>query len=171
MQSQVICSKFYWRIKKRKRRLTLFDERDSLLMMLKQHHTTHTKEFQPKSSHSMYLLSIYMFLLLVVESQNFPNLFRNYINTRCKSSVRCLRFCSTTFYNVVIPEWLMRPTNDMIICVMTFQGYTKPREYIVTEWPLKHTVGEFWSLVYDQECSAVVVLLQPPPNSVSAKCI
>lgn len=50
---------------------------------------------------------------------------------------------------------------------MAFQGYTKPREYIVTEWPLKHTVGEFWSLIYDQECSAVVVLLQPPPNSVS----
>lgn len=47
------------------------------------------------------------------------------------------------------------------------QGYTKPREYVVTEWPLKHTVGEFWSLVYDQECSAVVVLCQPPPNSVS----
>lgn len=46
------------------------------------------------------------------------------------------------------------------------QGYTKPREYIVTEWPLKQTVGEFWSLVYDQECSAVVVLCQPPPNSV-----
>lgn len=51
--------------------------------------------------------------------------------------------------------------------IFNFQGYTKPREYIVTEWPLKHTVGEFWSLVYDQECSAVVVLLQPPPNSVS----
>lgn len=47
-----------------------------------------------------------------------------------------------------------------------FQGYTKPREYIVTEWPLKHTLGEFWSLVYDQECSAVVVLCQPPSNSV-----
>lgn len=47
------------------------------------------------------------------------------------------------------------------------KGYTKPREYVVTEWPLKHTVGEFWSLVYDQECSAVVVLCQPPPNSVS----
>ncbi|XP_037044078.1 receptor-type tyrosine-protein phosphatase kappa isoform X2 [Bradysia coprophila] len=46
-------------------------------------------------------------------------------------------------------------------------GYTKPREYIVTEWPMKHTVGEFWSLVYDQECSAVVVLLQPPPNSTT----
>ncbi|CAB3364623.1 Hypothetical predicted protein [Cloeon dipterum] len=40
-------------------------------------------------------------------------------------------------------------------------GYTKPREYIVTEWPLKNTVGEFWSLVYDYECSAVVVLCVP----------
>lgn len=47
------------------------------------------------------------------------------------------------------------------------QGYTKPREYIVTEWPLKQTCGEFWSLVYDHEASAVVVLCQPPHNSVS----
>ncbi|XP_071454736.1 receptor-type tyrosine-protein phosphatase kappa [Hetaerina americana] len=44
-------------------------------------------------------------------------------------------------------------------------GYTKPREYIVTEWPLKNTSGEFWSLVYDYECSAVVVLCNPPHNS------
>ncbi|KAL1502113.1 hypothetical protein ABEB36_007306 [Hypothenemus hampei] len=44
-------------------------------------------------------------------------------------------------------------------------GYTKPREYIVTEWPLKSTLGEFWSLVYDYECSAVVVLCVPPHNS------
>lgn len=46
------------------------------------------------------------------------------------------------------------------------QGYTKPREYIVTEWPLKHTPGDFWSLVYDYECSAVVVLCVPPKDSV-----
>lgn len=44
-------------------------------------------------------------------------------------------------------------------------GYTKPREYIVTEWPVKLTCGEFWSLVYDYECSAVVVLCVPPHNS------
>ncbi|CAH0551471.1 unnamed protein product [Brassicogethes aeneus] len=44
-------------------------------------------------------------------------------------------------------------------------GYTKPREYIVTEWPLKNTCGEFWSLVYDYECSAVVILCVPPNNS------
>nr|CAD7195704.1 unnamed protein product [Timema douglasi] len=47
------------------------------------------------------------------------------------------------------------------------EGYTKPREYIVTEWPLKNTCGEFWSLVYDYECSAVVVLCVPPLNSDS----
>ncbi|KAL1377780.1 hypothetical protein pipiens_016023 [Culex pipiens pipiens] len=44
-------------------------------------------------------------------------------------------------------------------------GYTKPREYIVTEWPLQKTCGEFWSLVYDHECSAIVVLCQPPQLS------
>ncbi|KOB67756.1 Uncharacterized protein OBRU01_17263 [Operophtera brumata] len=44
-------------------------------------------------------------------------------------------------------------------------GYTKPREYIVTEWPLVRTQGEFWSLVYDYECAAVVVLCVPPKNS------
>lgn len=32
---------------------------------------------------------------------------------------------------------------------------------------MKHTLGEFWSLVYDHECAAVVVLCQPPANSVS----
>lgn len=46
-------------------------------------------------------------------------------------------------------------------------GYTKPKEYIVTEWPMKHTLGEFWSLVYDHECAAVVVLCNPPKDSVS----
>lgn len=53
------------------------------------------------------------------------------------------------------------------MCSIIVQGYTKPREYIVTEWPIKHTPGDFWSLVYDYECSAVVVLCLPPRDSVS----
>ncbi|XP_057669092.1 receptor-type tyrosine-protein phosphatase kappa isoform X1 [Diorhabda carinulata] len=44
-------------------------------------------------------------------------------------------------------------------------GYTKPKEYIVTEWPIKSTCGEFWSLVYDYDCSAVVILCVPPQHS------
>lgn len=50
-------------------------------------------------------------------------------------------------------------------------SYTKPKEYVVTEWPLKSTLGEFWSLVYDQECAAVVVLCQPPHSSVCTRKI
>ena len=42
-----------------------------------------------------------------------------------------------------------------------FQGYTHPREYIVTEWPLPTTCSDIWSLVYDHDCSAVVVLCNP----------
>lgn len=57
----------------------------------------------------------------------------------------------------------MASRNDLCLAL---QGYTKPREYIVTEWPLKNTSGEFWSLVYDYECSAVVVLCVPPHGSV-----
>lgn len=40
-------------------------------------------------------------------------------------------------------------------------GYTHPREYIVTEWPLPNTCSDLWSLVYDHDCSAVVVLCNP----------
>merc|ERR1719464_281627 len=40
-------------------------------------------------------------------------------------------------------------------------GYTHPREYIVTEWPLPTTCSDIWSLVYDHDCSAVVVLCNP----------
>jgi len=40
-------------------------------------------------------------------------------------------------------------------------GYTHPREYIVTEWPLPQTCSDIWSLVYDHDCSAVVVLCNP----------
>lgn len=49
----------------------------------------------------------------------------------------------------------------------TTQGYTKPREYIVTEWPVTRSLGEFWSLVYDYECAAVVVLCVPPAGSTN----
>eukprot|EP00096_Caligus_rogercresseyi_P001665 TRINITY_DN127_c0_g2_i1.p1 TRINITY_DN127_c0_g2~~TRINITY_DN127_c0_g2_i1.p1 ORF type:complete len:775 (-),score=125.70 TRINITY_DN127_c0_g2_i1:221-2545(-) len=46
-------------------------------------------------------------------------------------------------------------------------GYTHPREYIVTEWPLPPTCSDIWSLVYDHDCSALVVLCNPPTGSAS----
>ena len=49
-------------------------------------------------------------------------------------------------------------------------GYTHPREYIVAEWPLSNTCSDIWSLVYDHDCSAVVVLCNPT-STVSNVCI
>jgi protein tyrosine phosphatase len=46
-------------------------------------------------------------------------------------------------------------------------GYTHPREYIVTEWPLSNTCSDVWSLVYDHDCSAIVVLCTPSSGTVS----
>ena len=48
-------------------------------------------------------------------------------------------------------------------------GYSRPREYIITEWPLKHTIQDIWSLIYDHDCNTVVVLGGVPPNSSSRK--
>lgn len=67
------------------------------------------------------------------------------------------------FGNCALPS---SPQKTLIYSCYT-QGYTKPREYIVTEWPLRHTCGEFWSLVYDYECAAVVVLCVPPQGSTN----
>uniref|UniRef100_T1KVD1 Protein-tyrosine-phosphatase n=1 Tax=Tetranychus urticae TaxID=32264 RepID=T1KVD1_TETUR len=40
-------------------------------------------------------------------------------------------------------------------------GYTRSREYIVTEWPLAHTIPDCWSLIYDHDCNSVIVLSHP----------
>ncbi|XP_046914794.2 receptor-type tyrosine-protein phosphatase epsilon isoform X2 [Dermatophagoides farinae] len=46
-------------------------------------------------------------------------------------------------------------------------GYSRPREYIVTEWPLKKTMENLWSLIYDHDCNTVVVLGGVPKNDKS----
>lgn len=40
-------------------------------------------------------------------------------------------------------------------------GYTRSKEYIVTEWPMSHTIPDCWSLIYDHDCNSVVVLASP----------
>lgn len=52
------------------------------------------------------------------------------------------------------------------------QGYTRPKEYVVTEWPIKaDVVPDFWSLVYDHDCPAVVVLCNPEKSLVNGKVV
>ena len=57
-----------------------------------------------------------------------------------------------------------------LLCfVTTPKGYLRPREYIVTEFPLKSTISDFWSLVYDHEVTSVVVLCNPSPLEASVR--
>lgn len=44
-------------------------------------------------------------------------------------------------------------------------GYLRSKEFIVTEWPMQHTVPDFWSLVYDHDCNSVVVFCEHPPSN------
>ncbi|XP_077232336.1 uncharacterized protein LOC143868820 [Tasmannia lanceolata] len=44
-------------------------------------------------------------------------------------------------------------------------GYTRSKEYIVTEWPLHKTISDFWSLVYDHDCNSVILLANPSESS------
>lgn len=44
-------------------------------------------------------------------------------------------------------------------------GYNRAREYIVSEWPISSTQSDFWSLLYDHDCSSVVILSSPNESS------
>ncbi|XP_076335056.1 receptor-type tyrosine-protein phosphatase kappa-like isoform X2 [Tachypleus tridentatus] len=46
-------------------------------------------------------------------------------------------------------------------------GYTRSKEYIVTEWPTYKTIPNLWSLIYDHDCNSVIVLCSAltPPNA------
>ncbi|RWS24464.1 receptor-type tyrosine-protein phosphatase kappa-like protein, partial [Leptotrombidium deliense] len=44
-------------------------------------------------------------------------------------------------------------------------SFNRSREYIVTEWPMPHTVADCWSLIYDHNCNSVVVLANPEDSN------
>ena len=69
-------------------------------------------------------------------------------------------FLKNSLINGILTYLLVISISSMYV-FWSFQGYTHPREYIVTEWPLPTTCSDIWSLVYDHDCSAVVVLCNP----------
>ena len=58
-------------------------------------------------------------------------------------------------------------TTDYINAVFV-DGFCQAKGMIVTEWPMQSTVANFWSMIYDHDCSTIVVLSNPPvPNKVT----
>ncbi|UXI21540.1 monocarboxylate transporter 12-like [Sarcoptes scabiei] len=51
--------------------------------------------------------------------------------------------------------------NTDYINAVFVDGYTRSKEYIITEWPLKRTISDIWSLIYDHECNSVIILGNP----------
>ncbi|XP_067128847.1 tyrosine-protein phosphatase 99A-like isoform X4 [Centruroides vittatus] len=39
-----------------------------------------------------------------------------------------------------------------------FQGFTKLREFIITQYPLQETIGDFWQMVWDHNSQTVVLM-------------
>ncbi|KAH8035733.1 hypothetical protein HPB51_008100 [Rhipicephalus microplus] len=56
--------------------------------------------------------------------------------------------------------------NTDYINAVFVDGYSRSKEYIVTEWPMVRTAQDLWSLVYDHDCNSVIVLCNPPPSNV-----
>ncbi|KAL3186491.1 hypothetical protein MRX96_027529 [Rhipicephalus microplus] len=52
--------------------------------------------------------------------------------------------------------------NTDYINAVFVDGYSRSKEYIVTEWPMVRTAQDLWSLVYDHDCNSVIVLCNPP---------
>lgn len=52
---------------------------------------------------------------------------------------------------------------------MFVDGFKTEREFIAAEWPFSHTAANFWSMIYDHDVAAVVVLNNPPSKLLVVK--
>ena len=70
-------------------------------------------------------------------------------------------------YLVEVINLLDYSTTDYINAVFV-DGFCQAKGMIVTEWPMQSTIANFWSMIYDHDCSTVVVLNNPPiPSKVT----
>lgn len=48
--------------------------------------------------------------------------------------------------------------NRLNSCFIDSQSHKQPAAFIVTQHPLPNTVADFWRLVFDYNCSTIVML-------------
>ena len=63
-------------------------------------------------------------------------------------------------YRPYLSTFQSNDSTDYVNAVFV-DGYTRSKEYIVTEWPMKHSIPDCWSVIYDHDCNSVVVLSSP----------
>lgn len=52
----------------------------------------------------------------------------------------------------------MHYSNMTLTWHIIFKGYNSPREFIVTQGPLHSTRDDFWRMIWEQNCRAIVML-------------
>ncbi len=95
-------------------------------------------------------------------ADNFRPYITSFQGNNCTDYINAVFVDVTIFLNYFC-------ANRSTTLYYVLQGYTHPREYIVTEWPLQSTCSDIWSLVYDHDCSAVVVLCNPTSTVANVK--
>ena len=51
------------------------------------------------------------------------------------------------------------------------QGYKQQKAFIITQGPMDTTTRDFWKMVYDRKCSAIVMLSKLSEVSYCVACI
>jgi len=54
---------------------------------------------------------------------------------------------------------------------LLFQSFAAHDSCIVTQMPLPHTINDFWSLVLQENCQAIVILNELKVNISSERCL
>jgi hypothetical protein len=50
---------------------------------------------------------------------------------------------------------------------VVFQGYYQENNFLITQWPMQHTVNDIWRLIYDYKITSLVVLNEQKFSRVS----
>lgn len=51
------------------------------------------------------------------------------------------------------------------------QGYKQKKAFIITQGPMENTCRDFWKMVYERDCSSIVMLSGIIENDQVSQCV
>ena len=68
-------------------------------------------------------------------------------------------YINASFVNVSLTVSFIRQlVNYCLLSLVHFQSYKHKRAFIVTQNPMENTSGDFWKMVVERDCRAIVML-------------